>query len=205
MTWGPRSVRPADNPFASHRVEDLAFRSPGSQLPELARRVGQLGGRAAIVGGEGTGKTTLLHELAGELPGEPILVSLGGGCRRPGRAALDQLPRPVREHHAVLIDGGERLDAVRWRLFMLAARRAGSLVATLHRPGRLPTLIECRTDSRLLAELVAELAPSDPPALDLDELFDRHRGDIRQCLRELYDLHAGREEAYSFTHTSSWT
>jgi hypothetical protein len=77
---------------------------------------------------------------------------------------------------------------------MTATRRAGLLVATLHRPRLLPTLIECRTDLGLLRELVAELAPADAPLLEprLDELFERHRGNIRLCLRELYDVYAGR-------------
>lgn len=194
------AVRPAENPFASHRVDSLRFRGAGTDPAVLARSVRQLGGRAAIVGGKGTGKTTLLHELADVLPGVPVRVNLRGGCRRPLRTARRQLPSPVGNHHTVLLDGGEQLDAVRWRLFLLAVRPAGCLVATLHRPGRLPTLIECRTDLGLLNELVAELAPADPPDLDLDELFDRHRGNIRLCFRELYDHFAGRPLVTSRVH-----
>jgi hypothetical protein len=51
-----------------------------------------------------------------------------------------------------------------------------------------------RTDPALLRELVAELAPGevDRMGIDLDGLFRRHRGDVRSCLRALYDLYAGR-------------
>jgi hypothetical protein len=73
-------------------------------------------------------------------------------------------------------------------------RHARSFVATLHQPGRLPTLIECETNSRLLHELFEELALADASAIapSLDELFHRHEGNIRSCLRELYDVYAGR-------------
>ncbi len=184
--------RPADNPFASHRVEGLAFRTAGSSLAELASRVADLGGRVAIVGPEGSGKTTLLHELALLLPGERVEVGIPGSCPDPWRTARTQLPRPVNRDHVVLVDGAEQLGPVAWRRFLVAMRPARCLVATLHRPGRLPTLTECRTDHNLLRELVSELAPAAAPSLDLAHLFQRHDGNIRLCFRELYDVYAGR-------------
>ncbi len=184
--------RPADNPFASHRVEDLAFRTTGSSTAELAGLVFDLGGQVAIVGPEGSGKTTLLGELAGILPGEPVWVTIPGGCADPWRSARAQLPRPVRRGNVILVDGAEQLGPVAWRRLLFATRTARSLVATLHRPGRLPTLIDCRTDQHLLRDLVSELAPAASPPVDLDDLFQRHDGDIRLCFRELYDFCAGR-------------
>ena len=81
-----------------------------------------------------------------------------------------------------------------WRRFLLATIRAGRLVATLHRPGRLPTLFECTTDAHLLGSLVRYLAPDDAVILEphLAGLLRRHDGNIRHCFRELYDLYAGR-------------
>ena len=188
--------RPADNPFASHRVEGLAFRFNGPGPEALCRRLDDLGGRAAIVGPEGTGKTTLLEELAPSLSGNTIWVRLGASCHRPWRTARTQLPSPVAEKHTVLIDGAEQLGPLGWRRFLFATRSAGRLVATLHRPGLLPTLIECRPGCDLLRDLVKELAPGEAPQLasGLDDLFRRHDGNIRLCLRDLYDLFAGRTE-----------
>jgi energy-coupling factor transporter ATP-binding protein EcfA2 len=186
--------RPADNPFASHRTEALAFRRDGATLEDLPRRLEDLGGRAAIVGPEGSGKTTLLEELASALPGEPVQVWIGGGCRRPWRTVRAQLPEPVTPIHAVLVDGAEQLGPIGWRRLLLATRRARFLVATLHRPGLLPTLIECHTDQALLRELVGELTPADASKLapSLGQLFERNGGNIRLCLRDLYDVYAGR-------------
>lgn len=188
--------RPADNPFASHRVEGLSYRFDGPGLEALCRRLEELGGRVAIVGPEGSGKTTLLEELASALSGDTVWVRLRGGCLRPWRAARAQLPKPVTAEHAVLIDGAEQLGPLGWRRFLLATRHAGRLVAALHRPGLLPTLIECNPDRDLLRDLVEELAPAEAAQLasDLDDLYRRRNGNIRLCLRDLYDLFAGRAE-----------
>jgi len=188
--------RPANNPFASHRVEGLAFRFKGIGPEALRRRLDDLGGRAAIVGPEGSGKTTLLEELARTLPGQSVWVRLGAGCHRPWHTARTQLPSPVSTKHTVLIDGAEQLGHLGWHRFLFATRRAGRLVTTLHRSGRLPTLIECRPDHHLLRALVEELAPTEAPHLapDLDDLFRRRNGNIRLCLRDLFDLFAGRSK-----------
>jgi hypothetical protein len=186
--------RPADNPFASHRVEALSFRSAGLGWRGLTRRMDDLGGHAAVVGPKGSGKTTLLEELARRLE-QPVVVRIPGSCPRPWSTVSAQLPRPVTHLHAILIDGSEQLGAVGWRRLLHATRRARYLIATRHRQGRLPTLIECRTEAGLLRNLVEELAPADTAHLEprLDELFHRHRGNLRLCFRELYDVYAGRE------------
>ena len=99
----------------------------------------------------------------------------------------------------VLVDGAEQLGPIGWHLLLRATRHARSLVATLHRPGRLPTLIECRTRSRLLCDLVEELTPADAQLEPgLEELFHRHGGNIRFCFRELYDVYAGESRVLRF-------
>ncbi len=186
--------RPADNPFASHRVEGLAYRFIGFGLTALRQRLEEMGGRSAIVGPKGSGKTTLLDELASTLTGDLVQLRIQGSCRHPWHSARDQLPKPVNPNHLVLVDGAEQLGPLGWRLLLRATRHARGFIATLHRPGRLPTLIECTPDLELLRELVVELRPADAPTLmpDLEELYLRHGGNIRSCFRELYDLYAGR-------------
>lgn len=186
--------RPADNPFASHRVEALPYRGLEDGCDDLGRRIDDLGGRAAIVGPKGSGKTTLLEGLGDRLPTPVILIRVPGGDPRPYRTALRQLPDPVTAAHTILVDGVEQLGPLAWPTFLNRTRKTRRLVATLHRPGRLPTLVECATDCHLLLDLVRELAPRDAPTLEplLDDLFHRHKGNIRMCLRELYDLFAGR-------------
>jgi len=191
------TCRPADNPFASHRVEALGFRSSALEWRSLMQRVDDLGRRVAVVGPKGSGKTTLLEELASRLE-QPVVVRIPGSCPRPCRTVSAQLPRPVTHRHAILVDGSEQLGVVGWRRLLHATRRARCLIATVHKPGRLPTLIECRTTSGLLRDLVEELAPADTSNLQfgLDGLFQRHEGNLRSCFRELYDLYAGRVTSY---------
>jgi hypothetical protein len=59
----------------------------------------------------------------------------------------------------------------------------------------LPSLREHRTSPELLADLVTELVgEAGRRALDgdLEELFEIHRGNVRNCLRQLYDQWARR-------------
>ena len=84
--------RPADNPFASHRIEALPYRGLAVSGGGLGSRVDELGGRAAIVGPKGSGKTTLLEELGGQLPGPVLTIRIPGSDPRPYRSAARQLP-----------------------------------------------------------------------------------------------------------------
>jgi GTPase SAR1 family protein len=158
------------------------------------QRMENLGGRAAVVGPKGSGKTTLLEEVARRLEQPAVVLRIPGSCPQPWRTVRAQLPRPVAYRHAILVDGSEQLGAFGWRRLLHATRRARYLIVTLHRPGRLPTLIECRTDAGLLRDLVSELAPRECNEIEfsLDGLFHRNNGNLRLCLRELYDVYAGR-------------
>jgi energy-coupling factor transporter ATP-binding protein EcfA2 len=182
-------VRPADNPFASHRVDALPFRAAGTSLEELAAKLDAVGGRAAIVGPEGSGKTTLLEGLARTLEDEVVLVVPAGPRRNGWRSIEERLPPRIGPHHTVLVDAAGRLGPTGWLRLKRRSRHAGRLVFTSHRAGRLPTLHCCRTTPDLLADLVRELAPHHVRNLQpgLVDLFARHHGNLRLCFRELYD------------------
>ena len=66
---------------------------------------------------------------------------------------------------------------------------------TTHRPGRLPCLHAHRTHPGLLVDLVAELVgreEAEALATDLETLFEFHDGNLRDCLRALYDQWGSR-------------
>jgi len=182
-------VRPADNPFASHRIDALPFRAVGTSLEELAMKLDAVGGRAAIVGPEGSGKTTLLEQLGCRLQGEVVLVAPAGPRRNGWRSIEERLPPRIGPRHTVLVDAAGRLGPAGWLRLKRRARNAGRLVVTRHRSGRLPTLHRCQTTPDLLADLVRELALHYALVLEpgLLDLFERHQGNLRLCLRELYD------------------
>ena len=185
--------RPADNPFASRRIDRLTYRVPEGGLRFVVERLRRAGGRGAVVGAHGSGKTTLLEALADRLDGRPVRLALNAETARPLEFAIASLPETIGSERTILIDGAEQLG--RWGWWRLARRvkDAGIVVITSHTPGRLPTIHECLTSPQLLAELVDELAPGMSEVIDLDELHRRHEGNIRLCFRELYDRWARRE------------
>lgn len=71
----PDSLRPVfaagGNPFTQQRIERLAYRFPdGGDWASNLERLKKLNFRALIVGGHGTGKSTLIRELRSRLSGE---------------------------------------------------------------------------------------------------------------------------------------
>jgi hypothetical protein len=184
--------RARDNPFAVQRVLEIRYRlTTGLTWEDLLERLASLNWRAAIVGPHGSGKTTLLEDLA------PRIEACGFRVRtislREAHPRLDPADRAVLRslgpQDVLLLDGAEQLGWFSWMLVRLRARRAGGLVITSHRPGLLPTLVECETSPELLAEIVGELAGGE---VDFEELHARHGGNLRDALRELYDRWAGR-------------
>ena len=173
------------NPFNSRQIEGLPYRFLDGSEERVLARLRQLRFRAAVLGPEGSGKTTLLELIASKLPGiglQPVWIRVSRD-----HPVLPALP-PFTGAQVVLVDGADSLPAFRWLLLRRAARSAGGLVITSHRAEMLPVLFRCRTTPELLRELVEVLAP---PAESIEELFARHRGNLRNALRELYDICAG--------------
>ena len=185
-------MRARDNPFSTDRVLQVRYRPRGWTWDGLLERLARLEYRAAIVGPEGRGKTTLLEDL------EPHLRARGFGVKhlrltreQPAfdRSWLRDFFTHVTPNDVLLFDGAEQLGRLAWWRFRRLARAARGLVITSHRPGLLPTLVECETDAGLLAEIVRDLVP-DGASDNCAALLDRHHGNMRDALRELYDQYA---------------
>jgi hypothetical protein len=188
-------VKARENPFRSDRVlSAIRYEGPHGGAETLVARLEALHFRAAIVGPHGSGKTTLLEDI------EPLLAGRGF---RVWHVRLDtdhrRLPADWRARASgldgrdiVCLDGAELLGPLAWRRFRWSVRRAGGLMVTSHRSGRLPTLVTCATSVELLQRIISRLTPapiaSAPPATDL---FARHGGNLRDALRELYDVYGG--------------
>lgn len=185
------ACRPADNPFASCRIDLLDYRFPTGTIDDLLTGLSRSDHRGALVGPHGSGKTTLLEELADRLSGIILRIRLDSEIHRPFQTAIDALPQQIGPGHSVLIDGAEQLAPWSWWRINRRIRDAGTIVITTHQPGRLPTIFECTTHPELLRELVEELAPEVVETVDLETLFNRHNGNIRLCFRELYDRCVG--------------
>jgi len=186
-------MKARDNPFSVDRVHAIRYRPLDVTFDEILLRLRELNYRAAIVGPDGSGKTTLLEDLQQALERQGLKTRMvfvndtasldGPACRR----LLSELNRD----EILLLDGADLISRACWSLLKRhTITHALGLIITSHRSGLLPTLIDCATSPALLQEIVKELQPADHPiAADLlDRLYQHHHGNIRACLRGLYDL-----------------
>ncbi|HLH27701.1 MAG TPA: hypothetical protein VKW77_02220 [Acidimicrobiales bacterium] len=188
-------MRARDNPFRSDRLLAVRYRLQEGTWDGLFARFEALGRRAAIVGPQGSGKTTLLEDLA------PRFRDRGYAVRELRLdAESPSFPEPFLEdflaslgpRDLILLDGAEQLGRGAWSTFERRSRAAAGLLVTLHRPGRLPTLLETRTSRELLDGLVGEILEDRAGEVRglTAPLFEKHAGNLREALRELYDRYA---------------
>ncbi len=193
------------NPFATDRLDTVPFRFSLGDWEENLQRLAKLNYRAAIVGQRGSGKSTLLRELVKQLPkvGQPVsYLNLPLEKTAHGKLLAAGLASAFRGA-VLLVDGMERLSLVNRFRIMRETKYLPGLVATQHRTGRLPTWIHCQTSVTLLREILQDLQLSQPEIIAAGEqAFLRARGNLRDTLRELYDLYA-RGEFSSVTDRSS--
>ena len=186
-------MRARDNPYRVERVHGLAFRLTGANWDGLWRRFQHLGNRACVLGPHGSGKTTFLSAFAAMLRESGFAVrqkSLAADDRF-GRREADLWRAGLDDRNVLILDGADLLSPKQWRRVQKDARCASGLLVSCHARPLLPVLHRCRTTTALLEDLMRELHPANgcgqPGA---SELFARHRGDLREALRELYDFHA---------------
>jgi len=190
-------MKARDNPFRVDRVLTLRYRFLTGSWDELLDRLDRQNGRGALVGPHGSGKTTLMDELAEHLirRGTPVHRCRFNLTDHPAtwtnlRTATGDLP----DDAMLLLDGAEQLGPLQRRWLMWRTRHLPGLVITTHRPGRLPTLIDCHTTPDLFCDLVEQLAAGTFPPEELQTLYEHHAGNLRLCLRELYDRMAVRDD-----------
>jgi len=189
-------MRARDNPFRTDRVLEVRYRPLRGTWDDLLTRLHALGYRAAIVGPQGSWKTTLLEDLAPRLRERGYAareLRLDAETPRFAPGFLDRFVASLTPSDVVLFDGAEQLGLIAWTLFRHRCRAAAGLVITGHRPGRLPTLIETATTPELLAALVGQILGGEACEVEpiLADLYARHDGNLRDALRELYDRYAG--------------
>ena len=186
-------MRAADNPFAVRKVLAIRYRLSGQTWEGLLERLAALRYRAAIVGPHGRGKTTLLEDLAPRLEALGFRirsVMLHTGNRSLTRDQREALLHDIGRRDLLCVDGAEQLSRIAWASLLARSRAAGGLLVTSHRPGLLPTLLDCETTPELLEGIVRELVGADP-RIDVRKVFVRHEGNVRSALREMYDVWAG--------------
>ena len=186
-------MKARDNPFRTERVLRVRYRLRDETMNDLLGRLRAFEYRASIVGPKGTGKTTLLEDLGVALSAigfEVRLLRLDDRMGSFSRGFLKQFFDQLTQRDLILFDGAERLNRFEWHRFKLRSKKAGGLIVTSHGKGLLPTLKECSTSPELLDGIIAELLNTESPAIRPSnvELYRRHKGNLREALREMYYL-----------------
>ena len=189
-------MKARDNPFRTERLLSGQYRLQGISWDQLLERCRVLRYRAALVGPCGSGKTTLLEDLGRRLEEHGLrTVYARLQPEHCNFRSLLRLTAGLTGRDILLLDGTEQLPWWKWQPLKWGTLNAGGLLVTLHKPGRLPSLWQCRTSATLLAEIAAELLGTDPEALrqEAKRLFQKHHGNLREALRDWYDLMAQHE------------
>lgn len=182
-----------DNPFRMQRIESLSYRLDQDGWQGLMRRFAAHRWRGVLVGAHGSGKTTLREEIESRLrhEGWQVRSLIMGDERRVGWPDLNDLIAGAGAKTMLTLDGLDRINTLTWWRLCRATRSVGGILATSHVHGRLPTLHHHHTSAELLRGLVHELVQQNhnpaPFLARCTPLFDQHGGDIRACLRRLYD------------------
>jgi hypothetical protein len=198
-------MKARENPFRTEKVLQARFRletiETDLSLEKLVRRWEKLGRRGAIIGPHGHGKTTLLEDLA-ELfqkqDEKTLFLRLAREKRRFSGAEWQQI-QTASPDTILLCDGVEQLNRLNWARFKHISKRTCGVIITSHHAGMLPTLLECRTSPQLLSDIVKQILGTEAAQLGIDceALWQRHQGDVRLALRELYDCYAAKTLPHS--------
>jgi len=186
------ALLPRENPFCVEAVENLAFRLPsGITWDTLLSRLEANKWTGSIVGPNGSGKSTLLEQLVPRLENRgfrPFFCRLTTESTHADKEALLAAVRELRTPDVFLLDGAEQLSTRQWLPLRVAVDSLAGCIVTLHRTGRLPIVLQTETTPALLAQLIHELTGgSSLPPGETATLLARHRGNVRDCFRELYD------------------
>jgi len=142
--------------------------------------------RGAIVGPHGHGKTTLMLALRDRLQADAAfdvrylqVMAEGSNAQR--------VCASIRERDTLLLLDG--YDLLGWADRLRLWRRPRTVV-TRHGRTLLPQWVRCETSEPLLGQLIKRLSVETYAALGdsgVAALYDRHHGNVRDALRELYD------------------
>lgn len=193
------SVRPIDNPFAAQYIDNIPYQFITGNWQSLLTDLTGLNHRAAIIGPHGSGKTTLLESLKQRLSAirtPTIYLRINTEFPRLLPQQWQQLRQADRQT-MILFDGADLLPLWIWWRVRRLSRHAKGLIVTSHNRRLLPPLINTQTNNQLLHIVLSHLniELNDHIQQQAEKLLAKHRGNIREVLRDLYWLYGAKRSA----------
>ncbi len=185
-------IRAKDNPFATRKIEELGYIPDDLPLEELFGRFESLGRHALILGPHGSGKTTLLDAMEKDARSrgeETAQVFISLDCSPVWEKIREQI-FDLSAGGTVFLDGFDHLSFFRKnRICRWVKNRQIGLLATSHKEGFFPILHKRAPSHQILLDIAARLTGGHGIFSEarLLEIFNAHGGNIRECLRQLYD------------------
>lgn len=182
-------MKASENPFRSAEIAKLRYRITEPALQSMAAELIESERPCAIIGPQGTGKTTLLEDLAAQIKisGHPLawhrLTHTSTKLER--KAVLDRLFQSS-ANLIHMLDGGEVLSPFQWWQIRQRGRSGLRLITTLHRNRGLRILHETTPDWELTHEFVKDLYQDDHLSQVAQSAFQSNQGNVREVFRACY-------------------
>jgi hypothetical protein len=188
-------MKAGDNPFAPGRLERVLGFDPalaGTTWEALAEKWRALGGRAAVTGHRGSGKSALLRAWARRCD-LPVELHFNEQRRRLDEGDRERLS--ACDGRLLIIDGEDYLHWRDRRSLRLAARSAGGVLVSRYRSGRWPELLRLSASEELAATLLERAAPAEVRNFGprFADHYHRCHGNLRELWLGCYDDLAGRK------------
>lgn len=186
-------MRAHENPFTTHRVEELLRFRPewsGTSWEELESRWIELGRKGSIIGPHGVGKSTLLDAWRARLRVKGEAVESFFLCSDEREICSDGWGKLERcEGKMVFLDGEEQLSFLKRKKFYKLVEKAKGVIVTRHSTGKYGTVINLKPDFGILSKALMLVAKEYYPILEpkLIQWWDLENGNIRHVILRCYD------------------
>jgi hypothetical protein len=191
-------MKARENPFNTERLNEIRYHLIKGTWEDLMKKLAGMNYRASITGPHGSGKSKLLQDIQirlGELGFGTKTIFLNKEKRRLEKHFLNSFLENMSAKDIIFFDGADLMGRLEWRRFKRRTAGAAGLIVASHRAHLLPALMKCSTSPELLHEIVRQLLGKHAPELLIttEAIYHKHRGNMRDAIRELYDIYASRD------------